>query len=127
MEDGQDDGSRRLDVVAAALLEPLRTLLFEAGEEARSLQHRYVGTGHLAVAAISAGDATEGVPSVEVARERLEALLGRGTADNSSPPELTPRAMQLLAECRSGNDPVANVLPALRRLDASVSNHVLDR
>ncbi len=124
MEVDEGDGIR-LDLVASTLPDALRALLLDAGEEARSLQHHYVGTGHLAVAAIRAGEVKEDLPSARVARDRLEGLLGRGTSDSSASPQLTPRAMQALDVCRGGSDPVADLLPALRTLDASVANHIL--
>ena len=114
---GQSGGmeSSPLDGLAAAQGHGLRELLVLAGEEARRLGHHYVGTGHVAVAAIQMS-AEES--SVVDARSRLEGLLGRGSAQADDPLQATPRLIQLVSECRAASETddadASHVLSAIR-------------
>lgn len=105
----------------------LQELLGVAGEEARNLGHHFVGTGHVALAAlrISAEDES----SVVGSRSRLEELLGRGSAQAGDQLQPTPRLIQLVEECRAvsgANDADAsNVLNAIRQLEPAVARTVL--
>ena len=118
--------SSPLDGLAAAQGHWLRELLALAGEEARRLGHHYVGTGHVAVAAIQMS-ADEG--SVVDARSRLESLLGRGSAQADDPLQATPRLIQLVSECRAASETddadASHVLSAIRRLEPAVAQTVL--
>jgi ATP-dependent Clp protease ATP-binding subunit ClpA len=105
----------------------LQELLGMAGEEARSLGHHFVGTGHVALAALRMS--VEDESSVVGARSRLEELLGRGSAQADDQLQPTPRLIQLVEECRatSGADDAdaSNVLTAIRRLEPAVARTVL--
>jgi hypothetical protein len=101
-----------------------------AAEEARNFQHRYVGTGHLAVAALRAGATEKGenahLPSPDVARDRLLRLLGRGTLEAGVAPALTPRAVRLVAACEGNPGHVADdILAHIRIVDASLAARIL--
>jgi hypothetical protein len=105
----------------------LQELLRIASEEARSLGHHFVGTGHVALAALRMS--VDGESSVVGARSRLEGLLGRGSAQAGDPLQPTPRLMQLIDECRaaSGADDAdaTDVLTTIRRLEPAVAQAVL--
>jgi hypothetical protein len=105
----------------------LQELLGIAGEEARNLGHHFVGTGHVALAALQMSVKDE--LSVVGARSRLEELLGRGSALEDDPLQPTPRLIQLVEECRahSGADDAgaADVLTTIRRLEPAVARTVL--
>ena len=104
----------------------LRELLGLAGGEARKLGHHYVGTGHLAVAALEM--LAEG-GSVGGARSRLEGLLGRGSAQADDPLQATPRLIQLVDACRAASGTAdadaSDVLSAIRGLEPAVAQTVL--
>lgn len=91
-----------LETALGRLPPTARQLLLDAGQEARRLGHRWVGTNHLAIAAISASHSNllKSVPSAALARARLEDLLGRGSAQESDPLQITPGALRLLEQCQ---------------------------
>src|SRR5947209_7759481 len=105
----------------------LQDLLRIAGSEAARLGHHFVGTGHLALAAIQGSP--EYLADLAEARSRLEGTLGRGTAAPSDPLQATPRLTQLVEECRetSGTDDAdaSDVLKSIRRLEPAVARSVL--
>jgi hypothetical protein len=105
----------------------LRELLGMAGEEARGLGHHFVGTGHVALAAIRMS--VEDGSFVVDARSRLEGLLGRGSAEAGDPLRPTPRLIQLVEECCAGSGTddagATDVLTTIRRLEPAVARTVL--
>lgn len=115
-----------MEALAEAHGHRLRELLGLAGEEARRLGHHYVGTRHVAVAALQLS-ADEG--SVVDARSRLEGLLGRGSAQADDPLWATPRLVQLVSECRAASETddvgASDVLSTIRRLEPAVAQAVL--
>jgi hypothetical protein len=116
-----------LDSLANGQGPELQELLRLAGEEAERLGHHFVGTGHIALAAIQRSP--EDFPNLAEARSRLERNLGRGTAEASDPLQTTPRLARFAEQCRqtSGTDDpgASDVLATIRRLDPAVARTVL--
>ena len=120
-------GPSLMEALAEGQGSRLQELLGIAGDEARGLGHHFVGTGHVALAALRMS--VEDESSVVGARSRLEELLGRGSAREDDPLQPTPRLIQLVEECRaaSGADDAgaADVLTTIRRLEPAVARTVL--
>ena len=122
--------SEGMEMPLEALAEPqghrLRELLGLAGDEARRLGHHYVGTRHVAVAALHMSG-EEG--AVVDARSRLEGLLGRGTAQADDPLWATPGLVRLVqrVSCLEADDDLvaSDLLSAIRRLHPAVARTVL--
>jgi ATP-dependent Clp protease ATP-binding subunit ClpC len=79
-----------------------RRVIVLAQEEARSLQHNYIGTEHLLLGLIREGDgvaaktlASKGV-DLETARKQVEEMIGKGHAVPSGHIPFTPHAKQVL-------------------------------
>ncbi|XVU28132.1 ATP-dependent Clp protease ATP-binding subunit [Actinoplanes sp. CA-054009] len=110
-----------------------RRVVVLAQEEARALDHDYVGTEHLLLGLIREGTAAPGV-SVESARQRVEEIIGRGprTPDGHIP--FTPRAKKVLElslreALRLGHDHIGpeHLLLGLLREGEGVASQVLVR
>src|SRR5437764_2984 len=82
-----------------------RQVLLQAGDEARRLSHRWVGSAHLAIAVVSMTRAESAgpLPSLPVARTRLEDKLGRGSARESDPLQVTPEALRILEQTQAAS------------------------
>jgi hypothetical protein len=82
--------------------ERARAVLVLAEEEARSLDHGFVGTEHLLLGLIREGDgaaarALESLGiSLQVVREKVEDMIGPSGTGSSGKPPFTPRAKQVL-------------------------------
>lgn len=79
-----------------------RRVIVLAQQEARSLQHNYIGTEHLLLGLIREGDgvaakalAAEGV-TLNKAREQVVAMIGKGSASPEGHIPFTPHARQVL-------------------------------
>ncbi len=79
-----------------------RLVLVRAQEEARLLDHNFIGTEHLLLGLIREGDGVAAKTlasldiSLEVVRETVELTIGRGATPLSSSPAFTPRAKKVL-------------------------------
>jgi ATP-dependent Clp protease ATP-binding subunit ClpA len=79
-----------------------RRVVVLAQEEARMLEHNYIGTEHLLLGLIHEGDsiAAQAIEStgltLDVARAHVEALIGRGDSAPSGHIPFTPRAKKVL-------------------------------
>jgi len=116
-----------MEAVAQRQGQRLQELLGMAAQEAQGLGHHFVGTGHVALAAIRMSVEDESL--VVDARSRLEGLLGRGSAQAADPLQPTPRLVRLVEECRaaSGTDDAGatDVLITIRRLEPAVARAVM--
>ena len=116
-----------MEALAEGQGQRVQELLGMAAQEAQGLGHHFVGTGHVALAAIRMS--VEDESFVVDARSRLEGLLGRGSAQAADPLRPTPRLIQLVKECRaaSGTDDAGatDVLTTIRRLEPAVARTVL--
>jgi hypothetical protein len=105
----------------------LRELLGMAAQEAQGLGHHFVGTGHVALAAIRMSVEDEAL--IVDARSRLEGLLGRGSAEAADPVQPTPRLIRLVEECRAASRTddagATDVLTTIRRLEPAVARTVM--
>jgi ATP-dependent Clp protease ATP-binding subunit ClpC len=79
-----------------------RRVVVLAQEEARMLDHNYIGTEHILLGLIREGDghaarALESLGiSLDAVRQQVEALIGRGQQAPSGPVPFTPRAKKVL-------------------------------
>jgi ATP-dependent Clp protease ATP-binding subunit ClpA len=79
-----------------------RSVLVVAQDEARSLQHNFIGTEHLLLGVLAAKDdvvsqALSGYEiTLEDARRRVRELIGPGNEDVSGPAPFTPRSKKVL-------------------------------
>ena len=82
--------------------EPSRRVVVLAQEEARMLDHNYIGTEHILLGLIHEGDgvAARAIVSLgltlEMAREQVRALVGAGKSTPSGHIPFTPRAKKVL-------------------------------
>src|SRR5258708_34063662 len=84
------------------LTDRARRVIVLAQEEARQLNHNYVGTEHILLGLIREGDgvaakalAATGI-SLDEARREVEAIIGRGTEQPAGPIPFTPRTQKAL-------------------------------
>jgi ATP-dependent Clp protease ATP-binding subunit ClpC len=82
--------------------ESARRVVVLAQEEARMLDHNYIGTEHILLGLIHEGDGvaarvieSKGL-TLEAAREQVEAMIGRGSAAPTGHIPFTPRAKKVL-------------------------------
>jgi ATP-dependent Clp protease ATP-binding subunit ClpC len=79
-----------------------RQAVVHAQEQARQLNHNYIGTEHILLGLIREGDglAAEALAalgiSLEAARQEIEAIIGRGTEPPSAHIPFTPRSKKVL-------------------------------
>ena len=81
---------------------PARRVVVLAQDEARMVNHHYVGTGHLLLGLLRereevAARALESLGiSLEAVRQEIEGIIGRGGQPPSGQPQFTPRAKKAL-------------------------------
>jgi len=79
-----------------------RHVLVLAQEEARLLNHSYIGTEHVLLGLVRASEglAAEALTqmniSLEAARQKVEEIVGRSPTDRTDSPPFTPRAKKVL-------------------------------
>jgi ATP-dependent Clp protease ATP-binding subunit ClpC len=101
---GADRGARKAALrMFERFTDRARRVVVLAEEEARMLNHGYVGTEHILVALIREGGglAAQALQSLgiteEAARQQVEEIVGRGQADpQRGHPAFTPRAKEIL-------------------------------
>ncbi len=103
--EGLDSGSEGWDAyrVFERLTEHARQVVVLAQQEARRLKHDYVGSEHLLLGLLVVQDgvaaralASLGI-SLELVRERVVRMVGRGEQDSPAAIPFMPRAKRLLA------------------------------
>ena len=117
-----------------------RQAVVRAQEEARQLNHNYIGTEHILLGLIREGDglaakalAALGI-SLEAARQEIEAIIGRGTEPPSAHIPFTPRSKKVLElawveahELGHEHIGTGHILLGLIREGDGVAAHVLVR
>ena len=101
--DEAGERSRAMTEQPTVTSEAVRRVLAFAEEEARALNHHYIGTEHQLLGLLrdegsrAASIFAQMNVTLERARGGVVMLVGRGTAPADHPPGLTPRAKQVLA------------------------------
>jgi ATP-dependent Clp protease ATP-binding subunit ClpC len=96
------DGSVRSDKMYERLTDRARRVVVLAQEEARMLNHNYIGTEHILLGLIreGAGVAAKALESLgmslEAVRQQVEEIIGRGQRGPSGHIPFTPRAKTVL-------------------------------
>ena len=117
-----------------------RRVVVLAQEEARMLNHNYIGTEHILIGLIreGAGVAAKALESLgmslEAVRQQVEEIIGRGQRGPSGHIPFTPRAktvleLSLREAVRLGDDHIGteHILLALTEEDESAAAHFLAR
>ena len=102
-ESGQlTTASRTLNGVLERFSDQARHVLALAQEEARLLNHSYIGTEHILLGLVRAdeGVAAEALAQMDISldavRQRVEETVGRSPTHRTSSPPFTPRAKKVL-------------------------------
>jgi len=117
-----------------------RNVVVLAQEEARLLDHNYIGTEHILLGLLSeGGGVAEGVItsaglSLETARTEVERMIGRGKSTPTGPVPFTPRAKKILElslrealEQKKNYIGTEHILLALLREGEGVAAQILER
>jgi ATP-dependent Clp protease ATP-binding subunit ClpC len=120
--------------------DPARRVVVQAQEEARMLNHHYIGTEHILLALIREGDGEAGRVleslgiSLETVRQRVEEIIGRGPRAPAGHIPITPRAKSVLElslpeALRLGHDVIGteHILLGLIREGEGVAAQILVR